>query len=226
MLFWSRPTWSIIAVAEVYYVTTKFENVEAQKQRVILNAALKEFADKGYEQASTNKIVKDAGIGKGMLFYYFTTKKKLYSYLVDYCIDILEKEYLERVDYSDTDLFERLKIVSKVKWEFLLTYPEEINFISTLFMKNPDQLENGLNERFHAIQEKWTSVLYENIDFSLFRTDVDSKKAFELIQWSLHGYEEKLKYHLRDQVITEIDYELYFKEFYEYVDLLKTVFYR
>ena len=226
MLLWSRPRWSIRAVAEVCYVTMKFESVEAQKQRVILNAALKEFADKGYEQASTNQIVKDAGIGKGMLFYYFTTKKKLYSYLVDYCIDILEKEYLEQVDYSDTDLFERLKIISKVKWEFLLRHPEEINFISTLFVKNPDQLENRLNERFHAIQEKWTSVLYENIDFSLFRTDVDSKKAFELIQWSLHGYEEKLKYQLRDQEISEIDYELYFGEFYEYVDVLKTVFYR
>jgi TetR/AcrR family transcriptional regulator len=70
-------------------VTTKFENVESEKQRIILNAALKEFADKGYEQASTNQIVKDAGIGKGMLFYYFTTKKKLYAYLVDYCINIL-----------------------------------------------------------------------------------------------------------------------------------------
>ncbi len=176
MLFWSRPTWSIRAVAEVFNVTTKFENVEIEKQKVILNAAFKEFADKGYEQASTNQIVKDAGIGKGMLFYYFTNKKKLYAYLVDYCINILEKEYLERVDYSHTDLFERLKIVSQVKWKFLLMYPEAINFISMLFVKNPEQLENSLNERFLAIQEKWTSVLYENIDFSLFRTDVDSKK--------------------------------------------------
>ena len=85
-------------------MTSKFENVEVEKKRVILNAALKEFADKGYEQASTNQIVKDAGIGKGMLFYYFTSKKKLYSYLVDYCIEVLEKEYLEQVDYSHTDL--------------------------------------------------------------------------------------------------------------------------
>ncbi|QUW22889.1 TetR/AcrR family transcriptional regulator [Sporosarcina sp. Marseille-Q4063] len=207
-------------------MTTKFENVDVEKQRVILNAALKEFADKGYEQASTNQIVKDADIGKGMLFYYFTNKKKLYAYLVDYCINILEEEYLERVDYSHTDIFERLKIISKVKWEFLVKYPEAINFISTLFVKNPDQLESGLNKRFQAIQEKWTSVLYENIDFSLFREDVDSKKAFELVQWSLHGYEENLKSRLQDQVISDIDYEFYFEEFYEYVDVLKTAFYK
>jgi TetR/AcrR family transcriptional regulator len=207
-------------------VTTKFENVEIEKQRVILNAALKEFSDKGYEQASTNQIVKEAGIGKGMLFYYFTSKKKLYAYLIDYCIDILEKEYLERVDYSHTDLFERLKVVSKVKWAFLAKHPEAINFISTLFVLYPDQLESGLNKRFLAIQEKWTSVLYENIDFTLFREDIDSEKALELVKWSLHGYEENLKYRLRDQVISEIDYERYFEEFYEYVDVLKTAFYK
>ena len=69
-------------------------------------------------------------------------------------------------------------------------------------------------------------MLYENIDFSLFREDVDSKKAFELVQWSLHGYEESLKRRLQDQVISEIDYELYFEEFYEYVDVLKTAFYK
>ncbi|WP_172370877.1 TetR family transcriptional regulator [Sporosarcina jiandibaonis] len=207
-------------------MTTKFENVEVEKQKNILNAALKEFAEKGYEQASTNQIVKDAGIGKGMLFYYFTSKKKLYSYLVDYCIDILEKEYLERVDYSHTDLFERLKVISKVKWGFLVKYPEAINFISALFLKNPDQLESELNKKFQAIQEKWTAVLYEDIDFSLFRDDIDSVKALEVVQWSIHGYEESLKRRFCDQVISEIDYEIYFEEFYEYVDVLKTVFYK
>jgi TetR/AcrR family transcriptional regulator len=119
-----------------------------------------------------------------------------------------------------------LKVISKVKWAFLIKYPEAINFISTLFVKNPDQLESGLNKRFQAIQEKWTAVLYEDIDFSLFREDVDSTKAFELVQWSLHGYEENLKYRLQDQVITDIDYELYFEEFYEYMDVLKTAFYK
>nr|WP_246880498.1 TetR/AcrR family transcriptional regulator [Sporosarcina sp. 6E9] len=226
MLFWSRPFWSTRVVAEEFNVTSKFENVEVDKQAVILNTALKEFADKGYEQASTNQIVKEAGIGKGMLFYYFTSKKKLYAYLIDYCLEILEKEYLEQVDYSHTDLFERLKVISKVKWAFLLKHPEVINFISALFVTNPDQLETGLNNRFLAMQEKWASVLYENIDFTLFRDDIDSKKAFELVQWSLRGYEENLKCRLQDQVISEIDYERYFEEFFEYVDVLKTAFYQ
>ncbi|GEM01866.1 regulatory protein, tetR family [Halolactibacillus halophilus] len=50
-------------------MTTTFHNVEPDKQQRIIEAAMKHFAENGYKDASTNKIVKEAGIGKGMLFY-------------------------------------------------------------------------------------------------------------------------------------------------------------
>ncbi|MGK7378723.1 TetR/AcrR family transcriptional regulator [Planococcus sp. 1R117A] len=55
----------------------KFKNLENKKKQTILNAALQEFAENGYQQASTNRIVKNAGIGKGMLFYYLESKRQL-----------------------------------------------------------------------------------------------------------------------------------------------------
>ena len=170
--------------------------------------------------------MKDAGIGKGMLFYYFTNKKSLYVYLIDYCIEVIEREYLEVVDYSTKDLFERLKGLSKIKWNFMTENPNAINFIGSLFLKNNEKLDAELKVRFEALQEKWYSILYEGIDFSMFREDIDTKKAFDLIQWSLNGYEEDLKYRLRDEKITSIDYEVYYEEFYEYLEVLKTTFYK
>lgn len=206
-------------------ITKTFKNVEPKKQKQILNAALKEFTEKGFEQASTNQIVKDAGIGKGMLFYYFTNKKSLYIYLINYCIDVMEREYLAEIDYSAKDIFKRLKDISKVKWRFLERHPDMINFIGALFLKNPDKLDKELNSRFEALQVKWHSILYEDIDFSLFREDIDTKKAFELIQWSIHGYEENLKYRLQDKELSTLDYDIYFDEFFEYLNVLKTAFY-
>jgi len=47
---------------------SKFLNIQQEKQEHILDAAMKEFAQKGFENASTNEIVKEAGISKG-LFY-------------------------------------------------------------------------------------------------------------------------------------------------------------
>ncbi len=46
--------------------------------------ALMEFAVKGYDLASTNEMVKAAGISKGALFHYFASKKDLFLFLCDY----------------------------------------------------------------------------------------------------------------------------------------------
>ena len=207
-------------------MTKTFQNVEPEKQQQILNAALQEFTEKGFDQASTNQIVKAAGIGKGMLFYYFTNKKSLYEYLIDYCIDVIEQEYLEVIDYSVQDIFERMKKFSGIKWRFMIKHPWAIKFIGSLFLKSTEDLEPKLKARFDQLQEKWYSILYDGIDMSLFREDIDAKKAFELVQWAIHGYEEDIKYRLRDQDMATLDYDIYFEEFFGYLDVLKTAFYK
>ena len=58
---------------------SKFLNLD-EKQDRILNAAIKEFAQKGYDSASTNEIVKEAGISKGLLFHYFKIKSSYFSF--------------------------------------------------------------------------------------------------------------------------------------------------
>ena len=61
MLFCSRPRWSSQFEKEELRITKTFKNVDPDKQLLVLNAALKEFTEKGFEQASTNQIVKECG---------------------------------------------------------------------------------------------------------------------------------------------------------------------
>lgn len=64
-------------------MVSKFLNLDSEKQNRILNAAINEFAEKGYENASTNEIVKDAGISKGLLFHYFKIRSNyFYFYMI------------------------------------------------------------------------------------------------------------------------------------------------
>ena len=62
----------------------KFFDLKREKQDRMINASLKVFAENGYRHASTDEIVKDAGISKGLLFHYFTSKMGLYEFLFDY----------------------------------------------------------------------------------------------------------------------------------------------
>ena len=51
-----------------------FEHLPREKQLRILNAAMKVFARNDYRHASTDDIAAQAGISKGLLFYYYYNK--------------------------------------------------------------------------------------------------------------------------------------------------------
>jgi AcrR family transcriptional regulator len=49
----------------------------SEKEKRILEAACKIFAEKGFSAATTNAIAKEAGIAEGTIFRYFKTKKDI-----------------------------------------------------------------------------------------------------------------------------------------------------
>lgn len=51
-------------------------------RRKILDAALKDFAEHGFEGARVDRIARSAGINKAMIFYYFSSKQNLYRTVI------------------------------------------------------------------------------------------------------------------------------------------------
>lgn len=51
------------------------------KEKLILEA-LKEFADRGFDSASLNQIIKRAGISKGSFYHHFANKEELFSQVI------------------------------------------------------------------------------------------------------------------------------------------------
>lgn len=60
---------------------------ESETRLMILNAALRRFADCGYAGASVQEIVSHAQVTKPTLYYYFPSKARLYQALVDLAQD-------------------------------------------------------------------------------------------------------------------------------------------
>jgi AcrR family transcriptional regulator len=60
----------------------RFENLDPDRREQILAAAANEFAARGYSAASLNRIIEDAGISKGSLYYYFDDKADLLATVV------------------------------------------------------------------------------------------------------------------------------------------------
>ncbi len=61
----------------------RFDKLPAEKQEALLAAAADEFAARGYESASLNRIIERAGSSKGSLYYYFDDKADLLRTVVE-----------------------------------------------------------------------------------------------------------------------------------------------
>jgi TetR/AcrR family fatty acid metabolism transcriptional regulator len=57
------------------------------KRRVILDAALRVFAERGYAAARISDIAAEAGVGKGTVYLYFDSKEDLLMGVFEACVD-------------------------------------------------------------------------------------------------------------------------------------------
>jgi AcrR family transcriptional regulator len=68
-----------------------FRHLPPDKQARVLDAALAEFADQGYQAASLNRVVAQAGIAKGSLYQYFPNKEGIFHYLFQYALKLVRR---------------------------------------------------------------------------------------------------------------------------------------
>ena len=61
----------------------QLEIIKGEKAHRIGEAALKLFAEKGYEGTSISEIAKEAGVSKGLIYNYFASKEEIVRNLVD-----------------------------------------------------------------------------------------------------------------------------------------------
>jgi len=205
-------------------IFSKFQNLETEKQERILNAAMKEFAKKGYKNASTNEIVKEAAISKGALFHYFKNKKELFLFLYDYSVEYLTNEILKKFNYEEGDIFLRMEQIMMLKIENFKRHPQMYDFFLAAYMEDCDEVKSELESKNKVITESGYSKIYEGIDFSKFRETIDVKKAIEIINWTLEGFSNREAEKLKNFSYEESDELL--KEINTYLEILKKSFYK
>jgi TetR/AcrR family transcriptional regulator len=207
-------------------VFSKFLNLETEKQDRILNAAIKEFAQKGYDHASTNEIVKEAEISKGLLFHYFQNKKQLYMYLFNHCVDLLVNEVFAKIDMIETDFFARVRQIALVKMELLKKYPDVLEFVQSAYMEDSSAVKPELEKRQSEFVKVNTLKIFEGIDHSRFREGIDIQKVLKVVTWSFEKMAEEALQKAKLTPTHEVDYESVFQEADEYFELFTKCFYK
>ena len=208
---------------------TRFKNIDQEKRDRIINAALKEFAENGYEKASTNEIVKDAQISRGLLYHYFKDKEDLYNALIKYAIETFLGKLEAKVDWEESDIFERLKQIAFVKIELSKVYPKLFSFVVSIFTRDNkiQTMEEAysLYDKYEInIQSLFAKVYQENIDFSKLREPDKIRINMNIIRWTIEKWSEEILQRSSGSFTTE-DMEKLAEELDEYIDVLKKTFY-
>ncbi|WP_271003037.1 macrodiolide transporter TimAB transcriptional regulator TimA [Listeria seeligeri] len=147
-----------------------------EKRKKILEAAMEEFAEKGYQTASTNQICAKAGVSKGLIFHYFGSKEKLYIAAVSYAIDFAtNKVNVEKETWKD---FVEMAIWStKQKLEFNRNYPTVFCLIMQAYGNPPGELEGKLDGFFDEAIARSEAQMNQVLSRMTLKKDVNMDAA-------------------------------------------------
>jgi len=153
-----------------------FLNLPEEKRNVIVNAAIDEFAEYGFEAASINRIVANSGISKGSFYQYFEDKRDVFMYL----LAVLEKEKMEyfkgkHPPSNNMDTFQYFRWMVKTGMEFNSAYPRLVQAISRVMFG-----EGLYYQNFNHVRERSTQGLRTMIQQAIRNGEVDSSVDVDL----------------------------------------------
>ncbi len=203
----------------------KIMTIDKDKRDRIINAAITEFA-KGYKLASTDVIVKEAGISKGLLYHYFGTKKDLFLFLHKYTMQLVADEFIALMNLEQRDLLERWRQQIFLKIDLCRKYPAIFEFITVANIGDTQETVPDIRAYNKNFLEKMMPKVFGDIDISLFREDLPPDKVYDMIMVFIQGYNarELQKHNIFEDFTEEFDRVII--EIDEFITILKKCFYK
>lgn len=170
-----------------------FSRLSPDKQNRILDASIEEFAEKGFQTASMNRVVDSAGIAKGSLFNYFKTKSSLFIYVYGLALNNV-KDYLRTVkDKTKNDpFFTRLEKLMYAGVEFIQDHPRLARiYFRILYTSDSPHSREILMELRKLSAGYLGELIQDGIDRNELDENLDVEKVVFILDSVLNGFLKK-----------------------------------
>ncbi|MDO5548930.1 MAG: TetR/AcrR family transcriptional regulator [Eubacteriales bacterium] len=166
----------------------RFFLLPAEKQRQIVNAAQKVFSQNAYKKASMSEIAGESGVSKALLFHYFKNKKEFYLYLWQFSVNIVF-EALKKFDTIETqDFFEMLRRSLFAKCSVMRNHPCLFDFLLKAYYEQEPDIQQSIHNQYVDVSKRCEDRIFERIDTTGFRADIDLKIMYKEIIMAIEGY--------------------------------------
>lgn len=179
-----------------------FLNLPEEKRKVIVNAAIEEFAEYGLENASTNRIVANSGISKGSFYQYFEDKQDVFMYL----LTVLEHEKMEYLEdkhppSTNLDTFEYFRWMIKTGMEFNTSHPLLTQAISRVMFGEGMYYGN----MFADVRKRTSQGLRTMIEQAVERGEVDPSVDVDLAVMIMETWSNAISTYILNEGLKQKD---------------------
>ena len=166
----------------------KFNSLSDERQKMIINGAMKCFSIHGYEKASMADIAKEAGVSKALLFHYFETKKKLFLYLWDLTAEKTRESLVASDVEGDKDFFSAMEKGLKAKMDLARSWPWMAIFAVKAWYEDDPEVSPDITKStdpYAKVTGETLRLLYPDTDF---RDDLDIGVMYKDMYYMSEGY--------------------------------------
>lgn len=117
----------------------RFQNLDPDLRRAILDAAAAEFAANGYDGASYNRIIELSGVSKGAMYYYFDSKADLYETTVRDAFGRFVRSVggMAVGEIPGDDFWGEFARLNRATMEYAFEHPNDLGVLKSIYVSWP-----------------------------------------------------------------------------------------
>ncbi|MGN0386402.1 MAG: TetR/AcrR family transcriptional regulator [Lachnospiraceae bacterium] len=203
--------------------TNQFLSLGGEKQNNIIQVSITEFAQNGFVNASTNRIVKECGISKGSLFKYFESKEDLYFYVLDIVTGEMLQDIESEIGNLSTELFQRIIDYSALEISWYIKNPVKGRLVIGATIESDEEIRSKTIERYGLKGEDIYYGLLEGIEEERLKQNKD--RVVDILKWVLEGFNKDFleKADIKKESFEQLKEE-YIQKLTDYIEILKKGF--
>jgi TetR/AcrR family transcriptional regulator, fatty acid metabolism regulator protein len=166
----------------IYYIEYTFikriqcmRRREGNKEKAILEAAVKIFAQRGYHRAKISSIAEQAGIATGSVYLYFKNKETILLTIFDRLWIDLTVSLQNIVKQANIDPSMKLDLVIERFFDNFITHPS----LATVFVNEQHHLIKGrrgnIAKHYNDFFDLAEEIIREGVQKKVFNPDIDIK---------------------------------------------------
>ena len=186
----------------------KREEKNALSRQRILEAALEEFSQKGYEAASLNNVCAEKGRSKGIIYHHFKDKDALFLLCVEDCFTQVSAYLQETAEALSGTAQEKLAAYFDARLRFFALHPVYLGIFAEAAFNPPAALAEEIARRRQAFDRLNADVLTGVLGKASLRAGLSAETVVEDFRMYMDYFNLRFRTAFRsgrsmDEILTE-----------------------